>query len=281
VPALLRVSSRDIDACVVVNELLTGMFGPLTDLRARPLPDMAPARQARLAAAGLRVATNAVGAGELLVKVGDYGVEGRNHYAHPRNPPYWRAIDGAIDALWVRQGVAARLAMVDQRLRAQGLRLHLFDAWRPRAVQAFFHDVWLPAELRARRPDLAGDALRAEVARYWAAPTVDAAFPAPHATGGAVDLTITFLDGEPLWMGSLLDDASALAATDRFEADGAEWSFSDEEARANRRLLYWLMIEAGFVNLPDEWWHFSFGDRLWAAMAPGRAPLYGLAEPPA
>jgi zinc D-Ala-D-Ala dipeptidase len=256
------------------------MFGPLTDLRARPLPDLTPAHQARLAAAALCVAPDPTGAREPLVKVGDYGVEGRNHYAHPRNPPYWSVVQGAVDALWLRQGVAARLAGADQRLRAQGLRLHLFDAWRPRAVQAYFHDTWLPDQLRARRPDLAGEALAAEVARYWAAPTTDPALPAPHATGAAVDLTITFLDGEPLWMGSLFDDASALAATDRFERDGADWSFSDDEARANRRLLYWLMIEAGFVNLPEEWWHFSFGDRLWAAMAPGRAPLYGLAEPP-
>jgi D-alanyl-D-alanine dipeptidase len=186
-----------------------------------------------------------------------------------------------VDSLWLRRGVAERLQTVDQRLRTHGLRLHVFDAWRPRAVQAFFHDVWLPAELRARRPDLTGAALQAEVARYWAAPTSDPTAPAPHATGAAVDLTITHLDGEPLWMGSLFDDASALAATDRFECAGADWSFSDDEARANRRLLYWLMIEAGFVNLPDEWWHFSFGDRFWAAFSAERAPLYGLAEPPA
>ena len=256
------------------------MFGPLTDLRTRPLPDMTPANQARLAAAALRVGPGGAGAGEPLVKICDYGVEGRNHYAHPRNPPYWQAIGGAVDALWARRGVAERLQAVDQRLRGQGLRLHVFDAWRPRAVQAYFHDVWLPAELRTRRPDLAGAALQAEVARYWAAPTIDPNAPAPHSTGAAVDLTITFVDGEPLWMGSLFDDASALAATDRFEHNGADWSFSDYEAQANRRLLYWLMIKAGFENLPDEWWHFSFGDRFWAAFSPDRAPLYGLAEPP-
>ncbi|MEJ0059268.1 MAG: M15 family metallopeptidase [Terricaulis sp.] len=77
--------------------------------------------------------------------------------------------------------------------------------------------------------------------------------PAPHATGGAVDLTIVWDDGAPLWMGSLFDDATSLAGTDRFERDTDDFSFSHEEARANRRLLYWLMIEAGFSNHPDEW----------------------------
>jgi zinc D-Ala-D-Ala dipeptidase len=257
------------------------MFGSLSQLRERPLPDLAGARQARLAASGLRTPIPASGDREPLVYLHDQKVEGRNFYADDRNPPYWQAIPGAVAGLWLRAGVAGRLVRVDERLRAVGLKLWVHDGWRPRAVQAFFHDHWLPAELSRRRPDLAGPALAAEVARYWAAPTVDPSRPAPHATGAAVDLTIVQVDGAPLWMGSLFDDASSLAATDRFETESAEWSFSNDEARANRRLLYWLMIEAGFVNLPEEWWHFSYGDALWAAQTGAAAPLYGLAEPPA
>ena len=34
------------------------------------------------------------------------------------------------------------------RLGQAGLELYLFDAWRPRAVQAYFHDVWMPQELQ-------------------------------------------------------------------------------------------------------------------------------------
>ncbi|MES1200940.1 MAG: M15 family metallopeptidase, partial [Pseudomonadota bacterium] len=101
------------------------------------------------------------------------------------------------------------------------------------------------------------------------------------ATGGAVDLTIVWQDGEPLYMGSLFDDATALAGTDRFERDMDEPSFSHDEARANRRLLYWLMIEAGFSNHPDEWWHYSYGDQMWAIHMGKPAALYGLAEPDA
>jgi len=194
---------------------------------------------------------------------------------------YWSAIPGAIDRVLLREGVATRLAEIDSQLREQGFALHLHDGWRPIAVQRFFHDEWLPAQLRTRRPELEGDALVTEVERYWAAPTRDGNSPAPHATGAAVDLTLTFADGEPLWMGSLFDDASALAHLDRFESGGAaSFAFSDEEACANRRLLFWTMTEAGFAAHPDEWWHYSFGDQTWAKLGGAPAARYGLAEPP-
>ncbi|HVY84960.1 MAG TPA: M15 family metallopeptidase [Caulobacterales bacterium] len=216
---------------------------------------------------------------EKLAHAHTFGLAGRNYYAHSRNPPYWAPADGAIDALLVRHSVGVLLQEIDARLKREGLKLSLFDAWRPRAVQAYFHDVWMPHELRRRRPDLSEDEIKTEVLRYWAAPTIDPMRPAPHATGGAVDLTIVWEDGEPLYMGSLFDDVTALAGTDRFERDQNEPSFSHDEARANRRLLYWLMIEAGFSNHPDEWWHYSYGDQMWAIHMGKPAALYGLAEP--
>ena len=50
-----------------------------------------------------------------------------------------------------------------------------------------------------------------------------------------------------------------------------------EEARANRRLLHWLMTEEGFAGHPDEWWHFSWGDQMWAALTGAPHAHYGAA----
>jgi D-alanyl-D-alanine dipeptidase len=137
----------------------------------------------------------------------------------------------------------------------------------------------MPNELKRRDPTLTGKALMDEVERYWAAPSEDENSPAPHATGGAIDLTLRWKDGDPLWMGSLFDDVTALANRDRFEhLDPENFSFSDQEARANRRLLHWLMVEEGFAGHPDEWWHFSWGDQMWAALTGAEAAHYGLAE---
>ncbi|MBA2589898.1 MAG: peptidase M15D vanX D-ala-D-ala dipeptidase [Alphaproteobacteria bacterium] len=258
------------------------VFGVLEELRNRPLGDQAGARAARR---GFRTRIpitrdNAL-FGEAVIEAQEAGLKGENFYAGNRNPPYWHRVEGATDKLWLRKTAAEKLARVNGRIAAAGLELFLFDAWRPRAVQAYFHDVWMPRELQRRDPMLKGAALTEEVERYWAAPSDSAESPAPHATAAAVDLTLRWKDGEALWMGSLFDDVTALANRDRFEdLEPQNFSFSDQEARANRRLLHWLMTEEDFAGHPDEWWHFSWGDQMWAALTGGASAHYGLATIP-
>jgi len=251
-------------------------FGALEEFRGRPIGDLAGQRARREGYRRHPIARSNAHYGEPLADARSFGIAGENFYLSGRNPPYWRRIDGSVPDLLLRVSVGEKLARVNARLKPEGLELFLFDAWRPKAVQAYFHDVWMPAELQRRDPSLTGDALTHEVERYWAAPSTDAESPAPHATGGAVDLTIRWIGGETLWMGSIFDDATALAHADRFESlDVAALSFSDEEARANRRLLHWLMTEQDFAGHPDEWWHFSWGDQMWAKLTGADAAVYG------
>lgn len=259
------------------------LFKNLESLRQRPIPAQDAPRAARK---GFRERINIrrdnALFGEAMVEARTAGLKGENFYASEKNPPYWTKVEGATEKLLLRQSVAEKLLRVNARANEAGLELFLFDAWRPRAVQAFFHDVWMPRELQRRRPDLSGAGLTEEVERYWAAPSTDENSPAPHATGGAVDLTLRWQGGDGLWMGSLFDDVTALANRDRFENLSPDnFSFSDQEARANRRLLHWLMAEEDFAGHPDEWWHFSWGDQMWAALNGAPHAHYGLAaEPP-
>jgi D-alanyl-D-alanine dipeptidase len=254
-------------------------FQSLDALRRRPIEDQSAARFARKTCRQtIAIRRDNALFGEKMVEAREAGLKGENFYASPRNPPYWQKVDGATEKLLVRQGVADRLARVNARAGEAGLELYLFDAWRPRAVQAFFHDVWMPRELQRRNPALSGAPLIEEVERYWAAPSANENSPAPHATGGAVDLTLRWKDSETLWMGSLFDDVTPLAHRDRFEKlDSGNFSFSDQEAQANRRLLHWLMREEGFAGHPDEWWHFSWGDQMWAALVGAPHAHYGAA----
>jgi len=257
------------------------MFGALASLRSKAIPSRESLTIPKGSYRDWPVAEGADLFREPLVEASDFGLSGRNYYAHDRNPPYWAPAPGAIDKLLMRESVARRLQGVDGRLRDQGLCLHLYDAWRPRAVQNYFHNVWMPNELKRRWPDMTDAEMKAGVGQYWAAPTEDPKRPAPHATGAAVDLTIAMVDGPPLWMGSLFDDASPLAETDLFEPPHAQaFSFSHDEAMANRRLLYWLMADAGFSNFRNEWWHFSWGDQMWAQATGAPHAHYGLARPP-
>ncbi|MEA1973540.1 MAG: M15 family metallopeptidase, partial [Candidatus Cloacimonadota bacterium] len=58
----------------------------------------------------------------------------------------------------------------------------------------------------------------------------------------------------------------------------SEQKISEEEALKNRRILYWAMIEEGFENYPDEWWHYSFGDQMWAMLYGNSDAYYSCIE---
>jgi len=44
---------------------------------------------------------------------------------------------------------------------------------------------------------------------------------------------------------------------------------------SNRKVLLDVMKKNGFVNYPGEWWHYSFGDRMWAAYLRKKVCHYG------
>jgi D-alanyl-D-alanine dipeptidase len=219
---------------------------------------------------------------EPLVDANAAGLAGESYYATTDNPPYYKRAPGAVANLRLRQGVADRLTRANERLAPAGIEVFVFDAWRPRAVQAYFHDVWMPGELLARNPNLSPDEVTRATESYWARPTADASSPAPHATGGAVDLTLRWKrTGQHLWMGSLFDDASEIAHTDHFESHGpaaGKLEFSNDEARANRRLLHWILVEQNFAPNPTEWWHFGYGELMWAKLTGAPHAFYGAIE---
>ena len=48
-----------------------------------------------------------------------------------------------------------------------------------------------------------------------------------------------------------------------------------KEAEKNRKILNNALSEVGFVNYPSEWWHYSFGDRLWAKLTGSKIAIFG------
>lgn len=157
--------------------------------------------------------------------------------------------------LWVRAAVADRLARAEAALPA-GYKIAVFDAWRPLALQQALYDD------AHTNPDLPEG--------FVALPSTDPAFPPPHLTGGAVDVTLTW-QGQPLALGTVFDDFTTAAHTASLET-------APGRARGLRRLLHWALANHSFVNHPQEWWHWEWGTAAWAATVPHR-PLYGPAEP--
>ncbi|UWQ18563.1 M15 family metallopeptidase [Jannaschia sp. M317] len=255
--------------------------GPLAALRARPLAEeVARAATRRPGYRDHPVDLRDPRGTDPMTEVTAQGIAGQNAYWSDRTAPYHGRVAGSVPDLLLRAPLVTRLQGVDARLAPYGLQLWVFDAWRPIAVQNHFHTRWMPDHLRTLHPDWDAPRIAFETERYWARGAeggIDPASPPPHATGAAVDLTIRYRDGAELFMGTLFDDVSETSNTDALEADPEGLAFSAREARANRRLLYWLMVEAGFANNPTEWWHFSRGDQMWARITGAEAAYYSIA----
>jgi D-alanyl-D-alanine dipeptidase len=99
--------------------------------------------------------------------------------------------------------------------------------------------------------------------------------PPPHSTGAAVDLTIA--DGAgPLEMGGEIDAVGAISEPDHYGESARRRAGSREaEWHGRRQCLAQVMGAAGFAQHPNEWWHFSHGDQLWAWRTGAEAAIYG------
>ncbi|MEB3230683.1 MAG: M15 family metallopeptidase [Leptolyngbyaceae bacterium] len=206
------------------------------------------------------------------------------------NAPY-----GDKSPYFVRSGVLERLTQAQLILQAKypGWQLQIFDAYRPIPVQQFMVDYTFTQLLQQRHlktDDLSPQQrhnLLQEVFQFWAVPSHDPATPPPHSTGAAIDLTLVDAQGLPVDMGSPIDEVSPRSFPGYFAAGSdyaGEWIVDGAKAQTfdqHRQLLYQVMTAAGFQRHPQEWWHFSYGDQLWAwllnqeQMDTGRVARYG------
>ena len=94
---------------------------------------------------------------------------------------------------------------------------------------------------------------------------------APHCAGAALDLTLVDASGNELDMGCAVNGhRTGDEALCPFDAPGLTAVALD-----NRRLLAGVLTDAGMVNYPSEWWHWSYGDRYWALIAHAERAVYG------
>lgn len=91
-----------------------------------------------------------------------------------------------------------------------------------------------------------------------------------HLSGGAVDIALVRIcDDEELDMGC---GCCEHGPTTRTKCDGLT-----KQQKDNRAMLCQVMEEAGFTNYPAEWWHFCYGDNMWAAYNNKKTCPYGYA----
>ena len=182
---------------------------------------------------------------------------------------------------FLRSGVIDRLVFANYYLRRidQSLSLGIFDAWRPVSVQSFMVDHTINEQclLRGISRDDEQNTYKVkkiieEVNIYWASPILDPALPPPHSTGGAVDLTLLDSNRNQLNMGGDIDCIGPVSDPNYFAESK---NHTNQLFNSRRLLLLKVMSNAGFVQHPKEWWHFSFGDQLWAWTMNCSSAIYG------
>ncbi|CAK23746.1 M15 family metallopeptidase [Synechococcus sp. CS-197] len=193
------------------------------------------------------------------------------------------------DPFRLRASVIARLVRAQNQLiqhpdpEVGPLQLLVLDAWRPVSVQAFMIEHAIEEEcgrrgLNPSKPQwqTALDEVKREVSRFWAPPSEDRSMPPPHSTGAAIDLTLADQRGAALNMGGAFDAIGSESLPDH-HASAAKANPNSPEALWHQRRcsLHAAMKQAGFVRHPNEWWHFSHGDQLWAWTVAESIAVYG------
>lgn len=192
-------------------------------------------------------------------------------------PAYYSAgIDRALPECYARDSIRERLLEANALL-PKGLRLVVLDCWRSKETQVALFKSCASALTKAY-PEKDEKSIKKMTEDFVAPPSMEKTRPSPHATGGAVDLTIATTDGVPLFFGAPFDYPGPISQTRYFEESleqGETLGEQEEVALRNRRLLYDVMIRAGFVNYHSEWWHFEYGTQRWAYVKGRPFALFG------
>ena len=140
----------------------------------------------------------------------------------------------------------AALKIAADDLRNQGYRLLIWDSYRPqKAVDNFVK--WI------NDADDAGDkSFYPEIEKSDLLEGNYVMAKSGHTRGSTVDLTLIKKDGSSVDMGGTFDLFSEISHPD--------YENLTEEQKNNRKILHDAMINAGFVGLDSEWWHFTLKD---------------------
>jgi D-alanyl-D-alanine dipeptidase len=166
-------------------------------------------------------------------------------------------------SLLIRESVYEKLLFA-QSLMPDNFKIVVKVGYRPVSVQLdLFEEIF--KLLKIVNPSFEDEKLYKLTSEFVTDPRINIP---PHSTGAAIDIDLLDINtGKNLDMGSPIN-----------YPDDMSWTFNFDKLNQlqidNRLLLTETMIQAGFANLPSEWWHFSYGDQRWAIFYNQKDALY-------
>ncbi|MCX6752984.1 MAG: D-alanyl-D-alanine carboxypeptidase family protein [Candidatus Nomurabacteria bacterium] len=170
---------------------------------------------------------------------------------------------------FVRKTVAEKLQKVSLLLPA-GINLVIIEGYR--TMQSQQHE-WDSVFKKIKSND---ESLTDEEVEVQARLVV--AKPSPlsnHHCGGAVDISLIYDNGILVDMGTNYISASSIEDKIKFPMLSDKIT---EEQKKNRKILRDVMETENFVWYPGEWWHYCWGDRMWAVYTNQTECYYGPIE---
>ncbi|HSW78317.1 MAG TPA: M15 family metallopeptidase [Candidatus Chromulinivoraceae bacterium] len=199
-----------------------------------------------------------IGVNDSLVKISDNGKlkiepcwtlendwEGKRYADYIAEHPEY-------DGVYVRPEVARRLE-VAAALLDDKYKLVIRAGHRPIEVQKRIL-IECADDYKKNNPDISDEEALEHARDFVSDPATTLP---PHVCGAAVDVEL--LDTST---GELVDFGSKM--NDDTDASSIYYSDLTQAQKDNRQILLQAMLDAGFASCKPEWWHFSYGDQVWA-----------------
>lgn len=170
------------------------------------------------------------------------------------------------DGVYVRSGLLTRLEKVAHSLDTQ-YKLVVRAGHRPLDVQRRLLQDCMRDYKNDHRE--ASDEEALEHARIFVSDP-DISLP-PHCCGAAVDVDLFDVS-----KGALVDFGSPVNVDD--DISYLHYDDISPKQKENRMFLLRTMLTQGLASSAFEWWHFSYGDQVWAWFYGEKDSLYGLVD---
>ena len=182
-------------------------------------------------------------------------------------------IDDNQDYTFMRKSVYERL-LEAQSLLPEEIQFCLYEAYRSLELQKILFDERY-RRVKVQYPSYSHEELYLQAIRLVSPIThLDGCINIPpHATGGAIDVYLVDREGNPLDMGmhpkDWMDDITGVLSLTQSQVISSQ-------AQAHRYMMSDVLERVGFANYPNEYWHWSYGDRYWAYMTKHTHAIYGM-----
>jgi len=131
----------------------------------------------------------------------------------------------------LQKNTLKKLIKANEKFLKMGLRIKIWDAYRPLSTQKFFFDL-------IQNEDFVANPYKGQGS--------------VHSSGFAVDITLVDMNGEEIEMPTDFDDFTNKASRNSTEMT--------KKASKNLSILTEILTENGFDTIESEWWHYKDTD---------------------